>query len=110
VIRLEENASTLRALLYRKRDVSGYQDAIADPQGAVELLVEVRPEVDISIESPGVDLLAPLWKPDGPQGFGWQEEERWVDYADWLEDSGLLSSASDARSAFDNSFVANAGG
>ena len=87
----------------------GYQDAIADPQGAVQLLGEVRPEVDLSIESPGVDLLAPLWKPEGGQGFGWQEEDRWVDFAAWMSESGLLSSGNDARSAFDNSFVANSG-
>lgn len=89
----------------------GYQDAIADPQGAVELLKEVRPEVDLAIESPGVELLAPLWEPDGGQGFGWQEEPRWVDYAQWMEESGLLDdgSAASAVAAFDNSFVANAG-
>ena len=89
----------------------GYRDAIADPQGAVQLLQSVRPEVDLAIENPGVDLLAPLWEPDGGQGFGWQEEARWVDYARWMEESGLLDdgSADSARAAFDNSFVANAG-
>ena len=87
----------------------GYQDAMADPQGAVQLLGEVRPEVDLSIESPGVDLLAPLWKPDGGQSFGWQEEDRWVEFAEWMRQSGLLTSQVDATSAFDNSFVVSAG-
>jgi putative hydroxymethylpyrimidine transport system substrate-binding protein len=88
----------------------GYQDAIADPPGAVQLLKAVRPEVDLAIESPGVELLAPLWQPDGGQGFGWQEEARWVDYARWMEESGLLNDGStdSARAAFDNSFVAQA--
>jgi len=87
----------------------GYQDAIADPRGAVQLLKDVRPEVDLEIENPGVDLLAPMWEPDGGQGFGWQEEARWVDYARWMEESGLLEAGADAQAAFDNSFVANAG-
>ncbi|MDA0733374.1 MAG: ABC transporter substrate-binding protein [Chloroflexi bacterium] len=86
----------------------GYQDAIDDPRGAVQLLKDVRPEVDLTIENPGVDLLAPLWEPDGGQGFGWQEEARWVDYAQWMEESGLLDGGLDATAAFDNSFVANA--
>jgi putative hydroxymethylpyrimidine transport system substrate-binding protein len=85
----------------------GYQDAIADPQGAVDLLKKIRPEVDLTIESPGVDLLAPLWEPDGGQAFGWQEDARWVGFAEWLTEAEMLSNADDALNAFDNSFVAN---
>ena len=85
----------------------GYQDAIADPQDAVQLLKQLKPEVDLAIESPGVDLLAPLWASD--QGvFGWQEESRWTDFALWMKENGLLSSEVDAQAAFDNSFVADA--
>lgn len=87
----------------------GYQDAIADPRGAVQLLKDVRPEVDLEIENPGVDLLAPMWEPDRGQSFGWQEEARWVDYAQWLEESGLLEAGANVQAAFDNSFVANVG-
>ena len=83
----------------------GYQDAIDDPQGAVELLKRVRPEVDLAIESPGVDMLAPLWDTD--QGvFGWQDEARWVEFAAWMDEAGLLSGTGDVDAAFDNSFVA----
>ena len=85
----------------------GYQDAMADPQDAVQLLKRLKPEIDLAIESPGVDLLAPLWASDNGV-FGWQKESRWVDFAIWMQDGGLLSSNVDARKAFDNSFVANA--
>ena len=87
----------------------GYEDAMKDPQAAVELLKRVRPEVDLSIESPGVDLLAPLWHPDGGQVFGWQEQSRWTGFADWMQQNGLLGGSVDANRAYDNSFVANAG-
>ena len=86
----------------------GYEDATANPQAAVEILKRVRPEVDLSIESPGVDLLAPLWEPEGGRNFGWQEEDRWVSFAEWMEQGGLLPSNTDALAAFDNSFVLNA--
>lgn len=83
----------------------GYQDAIADPQAAVELLKRVRPEVDLAIESPGVEMLAPLWGTD--QGvFGWQDEARWVEFAAWMAENGLLNGTVDVNAAFDNSFVA----
>jgi putative hydroxymethylpyrimidine transport system substrate-binding protein len=84
----------------------GYQDAIADPQDAVELLKRLKPEVDLDIELPGVELLAPLWA-SSTGGFGWQEESRWLDFAQWMVESGRLSSTTDALDAFDNSFVAN---
>ena len=85
----------------------GYQDAMADPQDAVQLLKRLKPEVDLDIEIPSVELLAPLWASEEGT-FGWQEERRWLDFAQWMVDSGRLSSTSDAASAFDNSFVANA--
>ena len=85
----------------------GYQDAMADPQDAVQLLKRLKPEVDLDIEIPGVDLLAPLWATDNGV-FGWQEEGRWVDFAEWLVESGRLTSSDGATSAYDNSFVAGA--
>ncbi|MCH7606787.1 MAG: ABC transporter substrate-binding protein [Chloroflexi bacterium] len=84
----------------------GYQDAMSDPQDAVQLLKRVRPEVDLAIESPGVDMLAPLW--GSAQGFGWQDEKRWVEFAQWMQETGLLSEAGDPKAAFNNSFIAAA--
>lgn len=85
----------------------GYQDAMADPLDAVALLKSVKPEVDLAIENPGVKLLAPLWATDNGV-FGWQEQDRWQEFARWLVDSGRLSSAADATAAYDNSFVEGA--
>ena len=84
----------------------GYQDAIADPQDAVELLKRLKPEVDLDIERPGVELLAPLWASSAGV-FGWQEESRWLDFAQWMVASGRLSSTTDVQAAFDNTFVAS---
>ena len=90
-----------------KATMRGYQDAMADPQAAVDLLKRLRPEVDLAIEKPGVDLLAPLWASSNGV-FGWQEEARWLDFAKWMVSSGRLSESTDPMAAFDNSFVANA--
>lgn len=90
-----------------KGAMRGYQDAMADPQAAVDLLKRLNPEVDLSIEKPGVDLLAPLWASSNGV-FGWQDQDRWVDFAKWMGENGLLSSSGDPNAAFNNSFVANA--
>lgn len=83
----------------------GYQDAIADPEDAVRLLKEVRPEVELDIEIPGVKLLAPLWATENGV-FGWQDEERWTAFADWMVETGWIPSADPVAGAFDNQFVA----
>jgi len=85
----------------------GYEDAMADPQGAVQLMKQVNPEMDLAVDGPGVDLLAPLWRPENGV-FGWQEESRWLDFAQWMKDNGLLAQDVDPRQAFDNSFVEDA--
>ena len=85
----------------------GYQDAIADPLDAVALLKSVKPETDLDIENPGVILLAPLWATDNGV-FGWQEQDRWQEFAQWMVNTGRLTSAADATTAYDNSFVEGA--
>jgi putative hydroxymethylpyrimidine transport system substrate-binding protein len=85
----------------------GYKDAIADPLDAVAVLKSVKPETDLEIENPGVALLAPLWATDNGV-FGWQEQARWEEFAEWMVASGRLSSADDATKAYDNQFVEGA--
>ena len=85
----------------------GYEDAIADPQGAVRIMKKLKPEVDLVLESKSVDLLAPLWVPEN-KVFGWQEEKRWEDFAKWMKENNLLGKDVDAHAAFNNSFVENA--
>lgn len=85
----------------------GYEDAIANPLDAVAVLKSVKPETDLEIENPGVALLAPLWATDSGV-FGWQEKSRWEEFAAWMVESGRLTSADAAASAYDNSFVEDA--
>lgn len=85
----------------------GYEDAVNDPEGAVQILKKTNPEVEVDIETRSTELQIPLWKSD--KGFGWQEEKKWTDFAQWMKDNELLSKDVDVIKAFDNSFVANAG-
>ena len=87
--------------------VKGYADAAADPDAAVEVLLErTEEEVDEAIERPGIRVIAPLWKTDQP--VGWQTMEKWSGFADWLLDNGQVEEPVDGAAAFTNRFVEGA--
>jgi putative hydroxymethylpyrimidine transport system substrate-binding protein len=84
--------------------VRGYSDAAADPEGAVEVLLQrTGDEVDEAIERPGIRVIAPLWRTDRP--VGWQTLEKWTGFAGWLLDNGQVSEPVDGAAAFTNRFV-----
>jgi putative hydroxymethylpyrimidine transport system substrate-binding protein len=99
---IEESPEVIRRFL--RAVTRGYEDAVREPQTAIDVLMAAYPEVDEAIERPGVDILVPLWKGDAPS-IGWQEESRWVDFADWMEKNGLLEGGVDGRRAFTNEFL-----
>jgi putative hydroxymethylpyrimidine transport system substrate-binding protein len=83
----------------------GFADAIADPQAGVNTLIAAsNEEVDRAIEGPGADLLVPLWK-TSESNFGGQTTARWVDFAAWMQETGLLSEEVDASKAFTDKFI-----
>jgi putative hydroxymethylpyrimidine transport system substrate-binding protein len=80
----------------------GYQDAIADPQAGVDILLEAsQEEVDEAIERPGADLLAPLWATD-TASFGEQDPARWASFVQWMKDNGLIEGDLNVEDAFEN--------
>jgi putative hydroxymethylpyrimidine transport system substrate-binding protein len=102
---LEERPDVVRKFIWAV--TRGYQDAMEDPQAAIDILVDAYPEADEAVERPGVDILAPLWTGEVP-GAGWQEEERWVEFADWMKENDLLQAGVDPHQAFTNGFVEEA--
>ena len=82
----------------------GYADAAADPDGAIEILLNATgDEVDEAIERPGIKVIAPLWTNGNPAGT--QTEEKWANFAQWLLDNGQVDEPIDAKAAFTNEFV-----
>ena len=84
--------------------VLGYLDAMEDPQGAIDTLKRHNPEIDETVDRPGVELIAPLWIDQVPS-FGWQTAERWTKFAAWLVTNGFIREGLEARDAFTNVFV-----
>ena len=82
----------------------GYQDAAADPQGGVAVLLELGgEEVDEAVERPGADLLAPLWR-TADADFGEQKASKWEAFTAWMQQSGLLSADVKAGDAYTAQF------
>ena len=83
----------------------GYEDAIADPQAGVDILLRgTKDEVDEAIERPGADLLVPVWRTETVR-FGEQDSSRWEDFTRWMQENGLLSEEVGADDAFTNRFA-----
>lgn len=78
----------------------GYQDAIADPQAAIDLLVAESPDLLPDVELEGLELLIPLWTDNGATPFGMQTADRWNSYGEWLQAEGLLDDDVDIASAW----------
>ncbi len=88
---------------FLRATAKGYADAIADPQAAVDILVEANPEIDSDLESQGIGLLAPLWEEAGAP-FGSQTAERWESLAQWMKSEGLLGQDVVAADAFTSEY------
>ena len=81
----------------------GFEDAIADPQAGVDILVEASGgEIDETIDRPGAELLVPQWQLPNGGGFGTQEPERWQSFVDWMKTQEMISADFSASDAFDN--------
>lgn len=82
----------------------GYKEAAANPQDAIKLMARSNPELDLAVANKEILLEAPIWIADNGV-FGWQEEGRWLSFAQWMKNGGLLTKPVDARQAFTNSFI-----
>jgi putative hydroxymethylpyrimidine transport system substrate-binding protein len=90
--------------------VRGYDEAIADPQAAIDALLDNNPDAVREVEEASIDQLATYWTSDGAVPFGTQTAENWQRYADWLKENDLLDTAVDPATAFTNEFVEAAAG
>lgn len=82
----------------------GYQRALEDPTKALALLAKANPEADMKMEERGSKLLMPLWVDNVPT-WGWQEKDRWQDYAKWMRSRNLLTKDINVAEAWTNEFL-----
>ena len=76
----------------------GYEDAVNDPEGAVEALLSANPDaaIDRELATRSQELLSSQYWKDEAGSVGRADAERWQRYIDYLQQQGLLEDASGA--------------
>lgn len=82
----------------------GYEFAIANPKDAAQNLLENAPELDPELVKASQEWLSSQYKAEAAQ-WGWQQEEVWTHYAQWMYERELLPKAIDATKAYTNEFL-----
>ncbi len=82
----------------------GYEYASDNPEEAAELLLKAEPDLDEYIIKNGQVYLAERYAQDAPR-WGWQEEEVWKRYADFLFDNGLIEREADMTKVFTTEYL-----
>ena len=101
---LAEKPDTAKAFLSAL--AKGYQDAIDDPEGAADILMEASPELkdsaDLVIASQ--KYLANEYIADAPR-WGEINPARWSGFFSWLNDNNLVESPIDPMVGFSNDYL-----
>ncbi len=87
----------------------GFEDAMADLDTALDLLLAESPDLDEEVEREGLELLAPMWTSEGEVSWGTQTEEKWESYTAWAVEQGFLPADVDASAAFRADFFPDDG-
>ncbi|MBM7540243.1 ABC transporter substrate-binding protein [Amphibacillus cookii] len=82
----------------------GYQDAIQDPDQAAGILLDAVPDLDEELVYASQAWLADWYQAEADQ-WGIQQLEVWQNYANWLDDNGLIEHNPDVSKAFTNQFL-----
>ena len=82
----------------------GYEYAVEHPEEAAEILLKAAPELDEYIVKNGQNYLAERYAEEAPQ-WGWQNEEVWQKYADFLYENQLVEKEVDVKTAFTNEYL-----
>lgn len=99
---VSEDPEMVRAFL--AATAKGYEYAIENPEEAAKILLEAEPDLDEYIVTEGQKYLAERYAKDAPQ-WGWQEEEVWQRYADFLFENDLIKREVDVKEAFTTEFL-----
>lgn len=99
---LAQNPETARAFLAAL--ARGYEDAIADPEGAAEILCKASPELDKELVLASQKYLSEQYKAEVEQ-WGYIDPARWNAFYSWLNESGLSESELPENIGFTNDYL-----
>lgn len=89
---------------FLKATTKGYEYAIENPEDAVNSLLKDVPEIDKDLAIASQKYLANEYKADADR-WGEMKEEIWTNYANWMNERGLLESELNVKEAYTNEFL-----
>lgn len=104
---LVRDASKLRAFIGAVS--RGTRDLRADPDAAIDGLLEANPDLDPELQRAVVEVTLPLFFPPPGRPFGWQSPAEWDAFAAWMEDNQLLENPADPQASYDNELLPGSG-
>ena len=87
----------------------GTKDLKKNPDEAIEGLLKANPELDPKLQREVVKVTLPLFLPKRGKPFGYQDEQRWQEFAAWMRENRLVTKIPDAGGAFTNEYLPGAG-
>lgn len=99
---LESEPETAKAFLAAL--AKGYEDAIADPKEAADILCEAAPELDPELVLASQEYLADQYKAEVDQ-WGYIDPERWNAFYSWLNENGLSDPELPENIGFTNDYL-----
>jgi ABC-type nitrate/sulfonate/bicarbonate transport system substrate-binding protein len=87
----------------------GVRDLRADPDKAIEGLLDANPDLDPELQRAAVKVTLPLFVAPSGKPFGWQDPEEWDAFGAWMQEKNLLKQPPDVPASFDNSLLPGSG-
>jgi putative hydroxymethylpyrimidine transport system substrate-binding protein len=104
---LERDGDKIRAFIGALS--RGVRDLRADPDEAIEGLLESNPDLDPELQRAVVDVTLPLFAAPAGKPYGWQDPAEWEAFGAWMRDNELLEQPPDVRAAFNNELLPGSG-
>ena len=99
---IESDPELVRAFL--RATEKGYQDTMADPQWAAEILSAHAPNYDLEMLKRSQEYLADKFMED-TDTWGWMKDEVWDNYSAFLQEYGIIEEALPADQCYTNEFL-----
>ena len=99
---LEEEPEIAKAFLAALS--KGYEDAIANPEEAAEILCKAAPELDSELVLASQKYLAEQYQADASQ-WGYIDAERWNNFYSWVNENELVEDEVPLDTGFTNEYL-----
>jgi ABC-type nitrate/sulfonate/bicarbonate transport system substrate-binding protein len=99
---IEEDPEMISAFL--RATAKGYEDTIADPDAAAEILSTYAPDYDLEMLKISQEILADKFMED-TDTWGLMKDEVWDNYTDFLQEYGVIDEVIPASDCYTNEFL-----